>query len=103
MLRLNWYISTKNRPTKEIGTVYIQLSQMHVHSQLLKAGLRKQEIKHCFAKFQELTLNETEGRRQHFVLNARRDTVIMPSGNVLKQITHSTGSLINCIVTSQDL
>ena len=51
----NCYNSTKNRPAKEIDTVYIQLSQMHVHSQLLKAGLRKQEIKHCFAKFQELS------------------------------------------------
>lgn len=48
----------KNRPAKEIDTVYIQLSQMHEHSHLLHAGLRKQEIKLCFAKFQELTLNE---------------------------------------------
>jgi len=30
----------------------------HVHRHLLQAGRRKQEIKHCFAKFQELTLNE---------------------------------------------
>ena len=79
------YNSTKNRPATEIQSIF------SYHKCSYKPPIRswtfcKQEIKYCFAKFKEFT-NEFMTPPTH------------ACGNVSKQITLSTGSSINRIVT----